>query len=175
MAAPSRPGARFSSDGSTGDLVSWFSCAGEPFGVRVHAFRTGSADCLSCAEPRRTPAYTRMEPGREHFLREGYRLAIRRIVGRRTSKLPFPALANIGARARSWAADYCRREIYQMLAAIRPVSQCFHLPARGELARKLFGRASTDRGWSGCTGAERPGRFDESNRAVHNNAACLLL
>lgn len=173
MAAPSRPGARFGSDGSTGDLVSWLSCAGEPFGVRVHGFRTGSADCLSCAEPRRTPAYTRMEPGREHCLREGYRLAIRRIVGRRTSKLPFPALANIGARARSWAADYCRREIYQMLAAISPVTVLSPACPRRTGAQTL--RASFNGSRMVRTGAERPGRFDESNRAVHNNAACLLL
>ena len=100
--------------------MSWLSCAGEPFGVRVHAFRNGSADRLSCAEPRRGPAYTRMEPGREHCLREGYRLAIRRMVGRRTSKLPFPAVANFGAQARSWAADDYRRERYLMPAAMRP-------------------------------------------------------
>lgn len=40
---------------------------------------------------------------------------------------------------------------------------------------QTVGGAATDRGWFGGTGAEHHGRFDESSRAVHNNAACLLL
>lgn len=65
--------------------------------------------------------------------------------------------------------------MYLMPAAIRSDVTVLSPVCPLQAGAQTLGGASTDRGRFGGTGAEHHGRFDESDRAVHNNAACLLL
>lgn len=62
-----------------------------------------------------------------------------------------------------------------LMPAARPDVTVLSPACPRQTGAQTIGRASTDRGWSGCRGADHQGSFDESNGAVHNNAACLLL
>jgi len=65
--------------------------------------------------------------------------------------------------------------MYLMPAATRSDVTVLSPVCPRQAGAQTFGGVSTDRERFGGTGAEHHGRFDESDRAVHNNVACLLL
>lgn len=65
--------------------------------------------------------------------------------------------------------------MYLMPAATRSDVTVLSPVCPRQAGAQTFCGVSTDRERFGGTGAEHHGRFDESDRAVHNNVACLLL
>lgn len=123
----------------------------------------------------RAPSYKKMEPWRQDTLREGYKPAIRSMSIIAYSSCYFGA----------WRTSALRREARPLSVADEEHvsdaggepsgrnSDFACLPAANWHAIAL--RSFNGPGGNGCSGAEHHGCFDRSNRAVHNNAACLLL